>query len=138
MHLDGPIRLYTFPTQIVKLLALTPSKKKAEIELNPAEVAFPRGRTYTDWKTSQEMRVSLQVEISEKQKERLLFRWNLKASIKDSFETQLRLVLEALVIPSPQVTLDSMQTHQRELVSGPGAPVFTILEMKKPIKWIQV
>ena len=84
------------------------------------------------------MRVSLQIEMSEMQKQRLLLRWNLKASIKEGVETQLRLVLEALVIPSPHVTIDSMQTHQRELVSGPGAPVFTILEIKKTIKWIQV
>ena len=138
IKLDGTGSRCTFSTQVVMLLGLPPSDKHATLDIKPASINFPKGKTYTEWQTAQHMRISMQLELSEDQQQRLLFRWNLKATQNADLETHINLVLEALVIPPPHKLLHSMKSQEREVAEGPEAHVFNLHTVTKPIQWTQV
>ena len=138
IKLDGTGSRCTFSTQVAMLLGLPPSDKRATLDIKPASVNFPKGKTYTEWQTAQHMRISMQLELNEDQQQRLLFRWNLKAAQSTELETHVNLVLEALVIPPPHKLLHSMRPQEREVAEGPEAHVFNLHTVTKPIQWTQV
>ena len=55
--------------------------------------------------------------------------------MKHSF-IRFKLHLEVLAIPKAAEIIESMKIAQRELVEGLGAPVFTVWQMQKPIRWV--
>ena len=137
IRLDGTGSRCQFPTQIVTLLGLPATDRRATLDIKPANITIPTGKTHTEWGTAKQMKISLQLELNEEQQQRLLFRWNLKASRKNELETHMKLVLEALVIPPPHDLITGMKASEREVVNGPNAQVHRIHAVPKPISWTQ-
>ena len=137
IKLDGIDHQVLLELPFITLLGLPMPTGKATLNIKPATIAIPKGKTYTEWETAKQMKISIGTELNEEQQQRLLFRWNLKTTPKNDQESHIKLALEALVIPPPHEIIKGMKTKQRETASGLDAPVFKTYETEEPIKWTQ-
>ena len=137
IKLDGTGQQVSIQLPFITLLGLPKPTRKAALNIKPATIVIPKGKTHTEWETAKQMRISIETDLNEEQQQRLLFRWNLKTTTKGDHEQQVKLTLETLVIPPPHELIKGMKTHQREAATSLNAPVFKAYEMEKPIKWTQ-
>ena len=135
--LDGPISEQQVPLAPLTILNIPRPTEPAMIDVDPVSIQFPRGRSYTQWKTLTETGMSVGADYDPTMQERILARWRIRATSQPGSKTYAyKLVLELLIIPSSHDAIAAMSAHTRELIEGPGAPTF-IGYCSEPIQWVQ-
>ena len=111
----------------------TTSKNEISVTVDPEDIVFMEGKTFTEWKNPHAMKiVFLNLAIPADQLNQVKFRFRVAAAAAAQDEFRLR--MEMMVLPQG-VTLDAINPILRENLNSFAFPAIPINLRTSPIKW---